>query len=236
VVNQRVDPLDWYASYLQSYLEKDVRMIQHIGNLRDFHRFLLLLAGRCAQILNMSALANDIGGSVPTVKQWLSVLEASFLIHLLPPYYEHFGKRIVKSPKVYFLDTGLVCYLLGLHTPRHVTQGPYAGALFENYCVQEVLKERCHRRLHANVFYWRSHQGTEVDVVMEEGQHLSLLECKFLKTPRVSMAQGLEAFLSLGPRKSVTTCQLLCLVDEPVPLSRHVVAQSVFDLFGASLQ
>lgn len=114
----------WYGSYIQTYLERDVRNIYNIGNLRDFQRFLRLLATRCGQILNLSAFAGDIGMSVPTIRNWLSILEASRMVYLLPPYYNNLGKRITKAPKVFFLDCGLVCYLVGLRDREHLLKGP----------------------------------------------------------------------------------------------------------------
>jgi len=135
-----MDDRIWYSSYLQTYLERDIRSIYNIGNMRDFHRFLQLLSSRCSQILNLSQFANDLGISVPTVKNWLSILEASRIIFLLHPYYNNFGKRVTKSPKVYFLDTGFVCHLAGLSNVDHLLNGSMAAALFESYCIQETVK------------------------------------------------------------------------------------------------
>ncbi len=140
VVDQTTYPSDWYGAYLQTCIERDVRTLNNIGNLRDFQRFMRLLAARCGQVLNYAELSGEVGVSVPTIKSWLSVLEASKLLFLLPPYYNNHGKRIVKSLKIYFTDCALVCYLSGIKDADHVMNGPMAGALFENFCIQEVLK------------------------------------------------------------------------------------------------
>ena len=140
-IDQKIDFDIWYSSYLSTYLERDVRTTYNIGNLRDFQVFMRLLAGRCSQILNISSFSNELGVSVNTIKRWLSVLEASRIIYLLPPYYRNFGKRFTKSPKVYFLDCGLVCYLVGIKTKEALVKGPMAGSLFENFCIQESIKK-----------------------------------------------------------------------------------------------
>src|SRR5262249_53581533 len=135
----------WYASYLETYLSKDVRVLANIGDIRDFRRFIQLLAAQVAQILDMSLYARDIGVTVPTIKRWLSILEASYIIYILPPFYENYGKRIIKSPKIYFYDTGLVSYLTGMTTYEQFDQGPLAGSLFENYIVSEIVKKEAHQ-------------------------------------------------------------------------------------------
>ncbi len=137
VAHPKIDASAWYSSYLTTYLERDIRSIYNIGSLREFQRFMQLLASRCSQILNLSNLANDLGVAVNTVKNWISVLEASQIIYLLSPYYQNMGKRISRNPKVYFLDCGLVCYLTGIATKGHLLNGPMAGALFENYCIRK---------------------------------------------------------------------------------------------------
>lgn len=140
VVDEAVDLQSWYASYLQTYLERDIRTLYNIGDLRDFQRFVRLLAARCGQQLNMSDFSRDLGISVPTIKSWLSILEASRVVYLLPPYYANTGKRITKSPMVYFIDIGLACNLAGVRDEAHLFNGPMTGHLFENFCIQETVK------------------------------------------------------------------------------------------------
>lgn len=132
----------WYSSYIDTYLNKDVRTLSNIGDLRDFQRFITLLAANTAQILNLSSYARDLGVAVNTIKRWLSILEASYIIYLLPPFYKNYNKRVVKSPKLYFYDTGLVSYLVGITTQQLYENGPMAGSLFENYLVTEILKKK----------------------------------------------------------------------------------------------
>ena len=157
-VTPEIDRRLWYASYIQTYLERDIRSLYDIGSLREFHRFMQLLAVRCSQMLNMSAFATDLGVSVTTIKRWLSVLEAGRIIFLLPPHFNNLGKRITKMPKVYFLDTGLACHLAGVRDREQLVEGPMAGALFENYCLQETVKNFANRGEQPRVSYLRTNQ------------------------------------------------------------------------------
>lgn len=185
----------WYAAYLQTYLERDIRMVYDIGNLREFDRMLRLLATRCAQPLNMSALAADVGVAVNTVKKWISILEACRIVYLLPPYYRNLGKRITKAPKVYFTDCGLVCHLTRLRDFEHVLQGPLSGPLFENLCISEALKAALHRGKQPPFYYLRTQAGLEVDLLVEgPNGRLSPFEFKLAETPRPDMAAGLARF------------------------------------------
>ena len=167
VLQPEFDASRWYGAYVRTYLERDIRSLYDIGNLREFERFLQLLAARCAQTLNMSTLATEVGVAVNTIKRWISVLEACRIIYLLPPYHNNLGKRITKAPKVYFLDAGLVCYLTGLRDEAHLLQGPLAGPLFENFCVQETLKVFAARGEIPRLFYLRTKAGLEVDLLIE---------------------------------------------------------------------
>src|SRR3989338_7257561 len=147
-----MDRRAWYGAYVQTYLERDIRTLYNIGELREFQRFMQLLASRTAQILNLSVFSRDLGVSVNTVKKWLSILEASRMIYLLSPYYQNFGKRVTKAPKVYFLDCGVVCYLTGIETPEHVMCSPMAGALFETFCLQETVKAFANQGMPADIY------------------------------------------------------------------------------------
>lgn len=219
----RLNRAAWYGAYVQTYLERDIRTLYNIGDLRDFQRCLQLLAARTAQILNVTSLAQDVGVSVNTVRRWLSILEASRIIFLLPPYYQHLGKRILKAPKVYFLDCGLVCYLTGISTAAHLLHGPMAGALFETYCLQETVKTLLFQGRPLRLFYLRSHNGLEVDLLIE-GRNRQLFPCeiKLTKTPRSAMAASLLRFARVFAKLPIREGSVLCLADEEAPLARSV--------------
>jgi predicted AAA+ superfamily ATPase len=178
---------DWYTSYLDTYLTRDVRDLREIGDIRDFRRFIQMLASRVSQIINMSEVGRDIGVSVPTVKKWISVLEASYIIFLLPPFYNNLGKRIVKSPKLYFFDSGLVSYLTGVRNETLFKRGPLYGPLFENYVVSEILKKHLHVRSAAELFYYRTSNGVEVDLIIDKKTEKEFFEIKTSETFRTEM-------------------------------------------------
>lgn len=229
-VKSDMDAASWFGSYIQTYLERDVRSLYNIGNLRDFQRFLQLLASRCSQILNMSQFANDLGVSVPTVKNWLSILEAGRIIYLLPPYYSNFGKRVTKAPKVYFLDIGLVCYLTGIRDQDHLLNGPMAGALFENYCIQETIKLFFHRGRRANIYFMRTNNNLEVDLLIEESfQTLIPVEIKLNKTPSLAMGSNISRFRRLFDRFNIKKGLIVSLTEESFPLSKDLVSLTLDD-------
>ena len=173
-----VDRQLWCGSYISTYLERDVRNLAQIGDLGQFERFLRLCATRTGQILNLSELAKEIGMSVPTVKRWLSILETGYQVYLLFPYYKNIGKRLVKSPKLYFNDTALASYLLGLHDRATLMNSPNLGNLFETMIVTDVLKRFLHFGQMPSMYYLRTRDGLEVDLVVEVGQKLHLFEIK----------------------------------------------------------
>ncbi len=184
----------WQASYVQTYLERDVRNLRNIGDLTTFQTFLRALAARSAQLLNLSQLARDVGVAVNTAKDWLSILEASFQVFILRPYYVNIGKRLVKSPKVYFTDTGLLCYLVGLRDIEHAMAGPMGGAIFENFVVAELLKTFLHRGEEPNLYFWRTAEGSEVDLIVDTQGKLIPIEIKGSETPHPNMAKEIRAF------------------------------------------
>ena len=195
VLDAKLDARRWYASYVQTYLERDIRTVYDIGSLREFGCFLQLLAARCSQTLNLSTLATDVGVAVNTVKRWVSILEACRIVFLLPPYHRNLGTRIVKAPKVYFSDAGLVCYLTGLRDADHLMAGPLAGPLFESFCVQEALKVTLALGAHPRFYYLRTKAGLEVDLIVEgaNGQ-LRPFEFKLSQTPKPEMGHAIERF------------------------------------------
>ena len=181
----------WHASYVQTYLERDVRSLRQVGDLTSFQSFLRALAARNGQLLKLSEMARDLGVAVNTVKAWLSVLEASYQVLVLRPYYANMNKRLIRSPKVYFTDTGTLSHLVGLRDPSHAAAGPMGGPIFETAVLMEVVKTFVHRGQEPRVYFWRTSAGEEVDIVVEVGQTLVPLEVKLSATPRPGMAGGI---------------------------------------------
>ena len=176
--DRNLDPPVWYANYIATYLERDVRQLLNVHDLSNFQRFLRLCAGRTGQLLNLSGLANDCGITHNTAKAWISVLEASFIVSLLPPHHANFNKRLVKTPKLYFLDTGLAAWLLGIKSAADLTAHAMRGALFETWVLSELLKQRYETGQPSNLFFWRDRTGNEVDVLADTGAKLVPLEIK----------------------------------------------------------
>jgi hypothetical protein len=197
-LDPEVDRQIWMAGYIQTYLERDVRQMVNIGDLNTFHRFLRLMAARTGQILNMSDLARDVGMSVPTIKKWISILEASYQIFLLPPHFNNLGKRVIKSPKVYFLDTGIASYLMGLHAEEPLKRGPMMGPLFETLVVSEWVKAFYHRGERPELYYWRSKTGLEVDLLINRNGRLYPLEVKATSTLLPGHAESLLKWKELA--------------------------------------
>lgn len=173
-----VMPQDWFASYVATYVERDVRQVLQVQDLSTFQRFLRLCAARTGQLLNLSALAGEAGISHTTARAWLSVLEASDLVYLLPPFHRNFGKRLVKTPKLYFIDVGLACWLLGIRNEEQLQLHPLRGALFETLVVMEFIKARLHAGQPADLFFWRDNNGLEADLIFECGDRLQTVEIK----------------------------------------------------------
>ena len=185
----------WYNSYLESYIEKDVRNVLDIGNLTDFRQLIRLLAANCSQILNYSTLANSLGVGVNTIKRWVSVLEASYVIFLLPPYFNNFNKRIIKSKKIYFYDTGLVSFLTGIQNESMYMNGPMAGSIFENYIVSEIKKQLIHSTNYSRMYFYRTSNQVEIDLLIEDGFNLQMIEIKNSKTFRPKMLKPMESII-----------------------------------------
>jgi predicted AAA+ superfamily ATPase len=195
-----LDPGEWYASYVGSYVERDVRMVLAIGDLVAFQTFVRLCAGRVGQLVNLSALGADAGVTHATARAWLSVLEAGYLLWRLPPLHSNLGKRLVKAPKLHFLDTGLVCYLLGIRSPAQLREHPLRGAIFETWVASEILKARVHRALPPSLTFFRDRAGAEVDLVLELGRSLFGIETKSGQTVAEDYFAGLKSMkAALGP-------------------------------------
>ncbi len=235
VVNSNIDVTTWYGSYIQTYLERDIRTVYNIGSLREFQQFMRLLAARCSQILNMNSFANDLGISVNTIKNWISILEAGRIIYVLPPYYRNLGKRITKSPKIYFLDVGLVCYLTGVKDREHLLNGPLAGPLFENFVIQETVKYFFNKGLRANIFYLRTHNDVEIDLIIESNLEIFPFEIKLNKTPNAGMALPIEKFKKIFDKLAIKPGKIISLSEINTNLTENV-ASITLDSYLTSLK
>jgi len=198
----------WFASYLQTYLERDVRAVTSVRDLATFRRFLALVASRHGQVLNRTSLAAPLGVSVPTITQWLNVLETTAQILVVPPFYENLGKRLIKSPKIYIADPGLACHLLGIDTAAELAKSPFAGSLFEGLIASEIVKAQVNAGRRREIYYFRDEQGLEVDfLVPRRGGGVSLIECKQSRTVTPAMAAPMlrlrEAFAKRQGRTPV---------------------------------
>lgn len=189
------EPLVYYRDYLNTYVEKDLREMLEIKNLDKFLRFLTLLAGRVGQVVNLSAMSGEVGVSSTTLSEWLSVLEASYIVFQLKPYFSNITKRHVKSQKVYFTEIGLASYLLGIETENQANRDPLRGNLFENLIVLEVLKARLNANQNPNMYYMRTVRGVEVDLIVKKEESLYPLEIKTSMTPDTSFARHLQTFM-----------------------------------------
>lgn len=187
----------WFSSYLQTYLERDVRQLRQIGDLGDFQRFLQLIAAFNGQILDLSSLSRDLGVAVNTVKAWISVLEASGQIITIKPFYLNKGKRIIKSSRIYFMDTGLLCYLIGITSTEQIFKGPLSGQLFETLVLQEIVKGFYNQGKIPRVFWWRTSHGEEVDFIIENKGRIIPVEVKTSAKATSEMAKGLNSFYKL---------------------------------------
>lgn len=193
-----VPPEVWLPDYLQTYLERDVRTLTNVGDLALFDRFLTLSAGRVAQLVNYSALATDCGIAVDTARRWHSILQTSFIAFVLKPHHRNFNKRVVRTPKLFFYDTGLLCHLLGIREVSQLVSHPLRGALFENYIVAEVAKSYLHHRLTLPLFFWRDQAGHEIDLLIDTGDHLHAVEIKSGQTIDGDMLSGLRWWTRLA--------------------------------------
>ena len=196
--NEKVNPTRLYRNYCQTYIERDIRQMINLRRLIDFENFMRLLAGRVGQILNLSSLSNDVGVSSTTLKEWLSVLEASHTIFRLNPYFENFGKRIIKSPKIYFTDVGLASYLLGIESPALATRDPLIGNLFENMVVIEALKARLNAGKEPELYFYRDNKGNEVDLLFRQNRQLIPIEIKSAMTFNPEFAKGIAQFQKIA--------------------------------------
>ena len=213
VINRKVDRDLWLGSYINTYLERDVRNLETIGDLRQFEIFMRLLATKTGQLLDQSELAKSIGVSVPTIDRWLSVLEASYQIIMIYPYYKNIGKRLIKRPKIYFTDTGLATYLLGIADTKQLINGPSWGALFETAIVTDLWKQYLHKGQRPPLYFLRTYDNLEVDLVVDKSDNIDLIEIKANASIKPSHALSLEYAL-----KTIT-----------IPAKGYLVSLTKFD-------
>lgn len=199
----QLNPTKTYASYVRTYLERDIRMILQVHNLDLFQKFMVLSASRVGQIFNKDNMAGEVGVSAKTIGHWLSILEACYIVYRLPPYFENFGKRVVKSPKIYFCDVGLVAYLLGIETVDQMTRDPLRGHLFENLVVNELMKARFNQGLDPRLYFFQITGRHEVDLIYQRGYELIPIEVKSSRTFNPSLLSGIKSFAKIAPDRYV---------------------------------
>jgi len=217
-VNKELNSDIWYSSYVQTYLERDLRSMMSIPNLRDFENFLRLLAGRTSQELNYSTIAHQLGISVPTVKRWISVLEASYIIFLIPPFFSNYSKRIIKSPKLYFYDVGLVNYLVGIKDADFLLKCPMAGALFETAVISEIIKAEYAKGVKPELYFWRSQSGIEIDLIIPEKSYYVPYEIKLSSNIKPEFYKNIRYWIELSGQKDSKGCLITnCNRDLPLP-------------------
>ena len=202
IYDDQLRPHEFFPSYIQTYIERDVRSIRNISNLSLFRQFLTVCAGRTGQLLNTNSIGNELGIDHKTVKSWLSILEASFIIYLLKPWHKNFKKRVVKAPKMYFYDTGLACYLLGIKDEIQVATHFLRGSLFENHVINEVLKSNYNRGENVDLFFWRNNIGNEVDLIIDTGLNTKLVEIKSSQTINPTFFKGIQYLQSISNMRS----------------------------------
>lgn len=198
VIARNYSPLKWYPSYIDTYIERDVRQIKNLANLSQFRQFLELCAGRIGQLLKVSSLANDCGVTVNTANSWLSILEASYIIFMIRPHCKNFNKRIIKSPKLYFYDTGVACSLLGIKSEKELLSHYLRGGLFESFIISEFMKYEFNRGEHPRIYFWRDKVGHEVDCIIEDIDKLIPIEIKAGKTINANFFDGLKYWNELS--------------------------------------
>jgi len=207
IFDQKIKPELFYSAYLETYVQRDVRLLLEIKDLMQFHTFVKLCAGRTGQILNYNSLANEVGVTNKTIKHWISVLKASYIIFLLNPFHKNFNKRIIKSPKIYFIDVGLASHLLNIENHKQLQTHPLRGELFETFIVAEFLKLRYNQGKQDNLYFFRDQSGNEVDLILETGNGQDIIEIKSGKTVQQKFFKGLNYY-----KKMDTNVHKSCLI------------------------
>jgi len=198
IYDMQLDASQWYANYVMTYLERDMRQVKNVTNLITFQRFLKMCAARSGQVLNVSALGNDCGITHNTARSWISILQAGYIVYLLKPHHRNFNKRLIKSPKLYFYDSGLLCYLLGVASHESLHVHAHRGHIFETWVVSELLKVRLNRGLRDNLYFWRDNVGHEIDCLLDLGEKLLPIEIKSGKTVVKDFFKGLHYYMQVA--------------------------------------
>ena len=193
-----LSPMDWFPAYISTYIERDVRQLINVRDLSAFQRFIRMCAARTGQLLNLSSLASDCGITHNTAAAWISVLEASYIVFLLRPHFNNYNKRMVKAPKLYFIDTGIAAWLMGIRTEEQMTFHAQRGALFENLVVTEFLKSRFNEGRQADIYFWRDSKGLEIDLLLEDGGNLTPVEIKSGQTVAPDFMTSLRKWCELS--------------------------------------
>ena len=201
--DRKITPQDWFSNYVATYVERDVRQLISVRNLGQFQTFLKMCASRTGQLINLTSLGADCGISAVTAKQWLSVLETSYIVTLLRPHHSNFGKRLVKTPKIYFLDSGLAAWLMGIRSAETLETHAARGALFESWVVSELYKKRLNGGLPIDLYFWRDNTGNEVDLIIEKEKGLQPIEIKSGSTYAIDWSQGLKKWQALAKNSSL---------------------------------
>ena len=192
IYDKNINPYSFYQNYFETYIQRDLRQLSQIGSLHTFEKFVRLIASRIGQLVNYNSIANDLGVSQPTIRKWISILEASYIVFLLPPFFKNIGKRLIKTPKIYFYDTGLASYLLGIENPKQLQFHPLRGNLFENFVVTEFLKSRFNNAMSSNLYFFRDRTGNEVDVVIQKADSLIPIEIKLSDTANIFFTRNIH--------------------------------------------
>jgi predicted AAA+ superfamily ATPase len=224
IFDRDIPSKSFYSNYIQTYVERDITELVNIRDIRTFRIFLSLCASRAGQLLNLNALANECGITQPTAKSWLSVLESSYIIFLLQPYHENFDKRVIKSPKLYFYDTGLLCSLLKIKDADQIRTNSYKGNLFENMVVSEFVKQNYHQNLMRDFWFWKDSAGHEVDLIIPDDELLNVIEIKSTKTISTDLFKGLSYFQDLVKNKVKTNSLVYAGLDNQKRTAGNVVS------------
>jgi len=207
IYNLKLNPTKWLKSYFQLYVEKDIRLITNIINLDLFEKFVKLSAGRVGQLINASSLANEVGVTSPTISGWISALKSTYICFTLSPHFKNFNKRLVKTPKLYFYDTGLLCYLLGINSMEQLNVHPLRGNIFENFIISEYIKKKNNNGEEADLYFWRDQKGHEIDLIEDRSSYLFPIEIKMSETFNKSFIKNIE-YLNKLQKSDLSECKI----------------------------
>jgi hypothetical protein len=223
IYDRDLNPTEWHKDYFRLYVERDINEILKIKNIETFQRFVRLAAGRVGQLLNYNSLSTETGVGQPTIQSWISALKTTFVCFTLQPHFKNFNKRIVKTPKLYFYDTGLLCYLLQIHSPEFLDTHPLRGSIFENFVISEFMKKKFNAGQEPNYYFWRDQKGHEVDLVEEKGTSLFPIEIKFSDTFQKSFLKNIDYFNNLQGLAKGPLGKIVCASHESFEFKNYHV-------------